>query len=244
MGRQLVIDMIIQERRLQPRLGGKKLYHLYGEQLHGLLPGLGRDKFFGLLRAEGLLVPRKRSHTRTTESYHRFRCYGNLLKDKKISRPNQAWVADITYIRTHSGFSYLSLLTDRYSRKIVGWQLSRSLSIEGSVQALEKALAGCRHPKGLIHHSDRGVQYCSTPYTEILHGHKMRISMTQENHCYENALAERVNGILKDEYFLDATFTDHEQAQHACAEAIRLYNTRRPHCALRLKTPEAVHHAA
>jgi transposase InsO family protein len=244
MGHQLVTDMIIQERRLQPRLGGKKLYHLYGEQLHELLPGLGRDKFFGLLRAEGLLVPRKRSYTRTTDSYHRFHCYGNLLKDKEISGPNQAWVADITYIRTRDGFSYLSLLTDYYSRKIVGWQLSRSLSIEGSVQALEKALAGCRCTKALIHHSDRGIQYCSMPYTEILHGHEMRISMTQENHCYENALAERVNGILKDEYSLDATFTDHAQAQRACAEAIRFYNTRRPHWALGFKTPETVHQVA
>ena len=109
MGKELVVDMIVQERRLQPRLGGRKLYYMYGGQIHGILPRMGRDKFFGLLRAEGLLVSRKRSYTRTTDSYHRFHCYGNLLKAVEVSRPNQAWVTDITYLRTRSGFCYLSL---------------------------------------------------------------------------------------------------------------------------------------
>lgn len=244
MGKELVIDMVIQERRLQPRLGGRKLYHVYGDRLHAIMLGLGRDKFFGLLREAGLLVTRKRSYTRTTASYHRFRCYGNLLKDMRLDKPNKAWVSDITYVRTRGGFCYLSLLTDRYSRKVVGWQLSRSLSIEGSLQALKGALSGCRDTEGLVHHSDRGVQYCCADYVALLREHKMRISMTEENHCYENALAERVNGILKDEYLLDATFIDYEHARRACAEAIKLYNTRRPHWALNFKTPEAVHQAA
>ena len=244
MGKQMVLDMVVQERRIQPRLGVRKLYYMYGEQLHGILPKFGRDKFFGLLRSEGLLVPRKRSYTRTTDSYHRFHCYGNLLKDMRVTKPNQAWVSDITYLRTRSGFCYLSLLTDCYSRKIVGWHLSRSLAIEGSIAALRVALSGCRFTRDLVHHSDRGIQYCSTPYTDLLGHHKIQISMTEDNHCYENALAERVNGILKDEYLLDAIFADYGQAQRACAEAIALYNTRRPHTALGLKTPAEVHMAA
>jgi transposase InsO family protein len=227
MGKGLVIAMVVQERRIQPRLGARKLYHLYGGQIHEIMPGLGRDKFFGLLREADLLVHRKRSYTRTTDSYHRFHCYGNLLKDMQVSRPNQAWVTDITYLRTRSGFCYLSLLTDYYSRKIVGWHLSRSLAIEGSIQALRQALSGCRCTRELVHHSDRGIQYCSSDYIDLLREHDMRVSMTEENHCYENALAERVNGILKDEYSLDATFIDHGHAQQARAEAIRLYNTRR-----------------
>jgi transposase InsO family protein len=175
LGKEMVIDMIVQERRLQPRLGGQKLYHLYGDRLHALSPGLGRDKFFSLLRAEGLLVPRKRSYTRTTNSYHRFRRYGNLLRDMRVSGSNQVWVSDITYIRLRDGFAYLSLLTDYYSRKIVGWHLSRSLGLEGSLTALKQALSACSRTEGLVHHSDRGIQYCSNPYTELLQARGIRI---------------------------------------------------------------------
>jgi transposase InsO family protein len=244
MGKEMVLDMIVAERRLQPRLGVRKLYHMYGDSIHKHCPHMGRDKFFGLLRSEGLLVPRKRSYTRTTNSYHRFHRYGNLLKDMPVHRPHQAWVSDITYIRLGDGFAYLSLLTDYYSRKVVGWNLSRSLGLEGSLQALHQALSVTGHPQGLVHHSDRGIQYCSTPYTSVLQHHGIRISMTEENHCYENALAERVNGILKDEYSLTATFGDYCQAYRACKEAISLYNTHRPHWALGFKTPEEVHRAA
>jgi transposase InsO family protein len=244
MGKQLVVEMVVQERHKQPRLGGRKLYHMYSGQIHEILPRMGRDKFFGLLKAEGLLVLRKRSHTRTTNSWHHFHTYGNLVKGMRVTGANQVWVSDITYLRTRGGFVYLSLLTDYYSRKIVGWHLSNSLGIEGSKSALEMAIGGCSHTDGLIHHSDRGVQYCSYPYTELLQGSGIRISMTEENHCYENAMAERVNGILKDEYLLDATFTDQRQAQRACAAAIQMYNTRRPHCALEFKTPEEAHRAA
>jgi transposase InsO family protein len=244
MGEQLIVDMIVQERHIQPRLGGRKLYHMYAGQIHEISPRLGRDKFFGLLRAAGLLVPRKRSYTRTTDSYHRFYRHRNLLKDMKVTAPNQAWVSDITYIRLRAGFAYLSLLTDYYSRKVVGWCLSESLEIGGSLQALKMALSSCSCTKELVHHSDRGIQYCCDTYTELLQEHGMRISMTEENHCYENALAERVNGILKDEYSLDATFADYGQAQRACKEATGLYNTRRPHWSLGFKTPEEVHRAA
>jgi transposase InsO family protein len=240
----LILDMVVTERQQQPRIGVKKLYHIYNKDIHQVAPHLGRDKFYDLLRENDLLVLRKRSFTRTTNSYHRFHKYGNMLKGCVITRPNQAWVSDITYLRTRQGFVYLSLLTDYYSRKIVGWNLSRSLGIEGSLASLQRALKSCRETKDLIHHSDRGVQYCSNPYTELLHKNGMQISMTQENHCYENAMAERVNGILKDEYLLDSTFYDYRQAEQACKQAIVLYNTRRPHLALNLRTPEVVHNMA
>ena len=240
----LVIGMVHRERRLQPRLGVKKLYWILGDDLHQVLPHLGRDKFFSLLRRYDLLVERKRQYRKTTHSYHHLHKYCNLIKDLPVSGPNQVWVCDITYLRTENGFVYLSLLTDRYSRKIVGWSLSESLSIEGSVEALKKALKANPHHQSLIHHSDRGVQYCSHDYVKILNKCGISISMTEDNHCYENALAERVNGILKDEYLLDATFRDLAHARRACGEAIVLYNTRRPHWSLKLKTPEEVHHAA
>jgi transposase InsO family protein len=239
-----VISLVMQERRRQPRIGGRKLYHLYSGVLHDLSPRLGRDKFFDLPRSRDLLVPRKRSSTRTTNSYHRFHRYGNLLKEMQVNRPCQAWVADITYLRLGQGFAYLSLLTDDYSRKIVGWQLSRGLGIEGPLEALKQALSRVRDTTGLVHHSDRGIQYCSNPYTELLLGREIRISMTEENHCYENAKAERVNGILKDEYMLDSTFDSFEQARRACTHAIKMYNTRRPHQALDYNVPEEVHKIA
>jgi transposase InsO family protein len=236
--------MIHRERGLQPRLGGKKLYWLLREDIHLIAPHFGRDKFFCLLRQHDLLVERKRQYRKTTNSWHHFHKYGNLIKDVPIFRPNQAWASDITYLRTEKGFVYLSLITDMYSRKIVGWSLSESLSIEGSITALKKALRGVLLSEPLIHHSDRGVQYCSHDYVKILKGKKIGISMTEENHCYENAMAERVNGILKDEYLLDRTFKDFSHAQKACTEAIGLYNTRRPHWALKFKTPEQMHYAA
>jgi transposase InsO family protein len=247
----LILDMVRNERRIQPRLGGKKLYWMLGSDtayfvhstsIRAILPHFGRDKFFALLRDHDLLVERKRQWSRTTHSYHHFHKYGNMIKDLSIFRPNQVWASDITYLRTGKGFVYLSLLTDMYSRKIVGWSVSNSLSIECSVAALKKALR--EHPvqTPLIHHSDRGVQYCSHTYVNLLKKNKISISMTEENHCYENAMAERVNGILKDEYLLDRTFKDLSDAQKACKEAVMLYNTRRPHWSLKFKTPEQMHH--
>jgi len=239
----LILDMVRRERCLQPRLGGKKLYWLLGSDIRSIFPHFGRDKFFSLLRRNDLLVERKGQSCRTTHSYHHFHKYGNLIKALCIGRPNQVWASDITYLRTAKGFVYLSLLTDMYSRKIVGWSVSDSLSIEGSVEALKKALRENPVLSPLIHHSDRGVQYCSHAYVNILKKKKISISMTEENHCYENAMAERVNGILKDEYLLDRTFNDFSDAQKACKEAVMLYNTRRPHWSLKFKTPEEMHHA-
>ena len=240
----MIIELVHLERLHQPRIGGKKLYHILSKDIKKISKSFGRDKFFDLLRANDLLVERKRSYTKTTNSYHHFHKYSNLVKDCDISSPNQVWAADITYLRTEQGFVYLSLLTDMYSRKIVGWALSKSLSIEGSLEALGKSLKKCKNSEGVIHHSDRGVQYCSHEYTNLLLVSKMKISMTEENHCYENSMAERVNGILKDEYMLDFTFKDYASALKSTEEAIMFYNTRRPHWSLKFKTPEEVHSAA
>jgi transposase InsO family protein len=238
---QVVLDLVLEIRRQMPRLGGKKLYHLLQADLEKI-GKIGRDKFFSILRKHGLLVERKKSFTQTTDSYHRFHKYDNLLKNSEITAPNQCYVADITYIRTEGKFVYLFLLTDYFSRKIVGWSLSRSLSIEGGLEALQMALkARGNQDFALLHHSDRGVQYCSNDYVRLLRKYHSQISMTEENHCYENALAERVNGILKDEFYLGSTFKDFEQAHKSVRQAIKTYNELRPHWALGLKVPAEVH---
>ena len=188
-----------------------------------------------------MLTLRKKYSSRTTNSLHRFYKYKNIIKDVKITRPNQVWVSDITYIRTVKGFCYLALITDMYSRKIVGYDLSDSLELNGCVRALKKALYQAKNIKKLIHHSDRGIQYCSNLYTQILKSNKIDISMTEENHCYENALAERVNGILKDEFYLDQTFSNINHAKRATKNAINLYNEIRLHLSLNFKTPNMVY---
>lgn len=202
---------------------------------------VGRDTLFNVLRKHNMLTLRKKYSSRTTNSLHRFYKYNNIIKDIEVTRPNQVWVSDITYIRTVKGFCYLALITDAYSRKIVGYDLSNSLELSGCVRALNKALYLAKNIKGLIHHSDRGIQYCSNVYTQILKRKHIDISMTEENHCYENAMAERVNGILKDEFYLDQTFTDVAHAKRAAKSAIKLYNEVRLHLSLDFKTPNMVY---
>jgi putative transposase len=212
--------------------------------LHKIDPGIGRDKFFDILRKKKLLVKRRKKYIYTTDSFHRFRVYKNALKNKMLTTANQAWVSDITYLRVKGGFMYLFLITDAYSRKITGWSLSDSLAIEGAINALKMAIKQCGQTKGIIHHSDRGIQYCSNEYVNLLKKFNMTISMTEENHCYENATAERVNGILKEEFMLDSEFADKAIALRAVKEAIETYNTKRPHWSLKLYTPQQVHQAA
>jgi len=202
---------------------------------------VGRDTLFKILREHKMLTLRKKYSVRTTNSYHRFYKYANIIKDLEVNRPNQVWVSDITYIRTINGFCYLALITDLYSRKIVGYDISDSLELKGCVRALNKALYQAKSINGLIHHSDRGIQYCSNVYTQILKRKKIDISMTEQNHCYENAVAERVNGILKDEFYLDQTFTNVAHAKRAAKNAIYLYNQKRLHLSLDFKTPNMVY---
>ena len=188
-----------------------------------------------------MLTLRKKPSYKTTNSLHRFRKYKNIIKNLKVNRPNQVWVSDITYIRTVKGFCYLALITDMYSRKIIGHDLSDSLELNGCVRALNKALYQAKNIEQLIHHSDRGIQYCSNRYTQILKRNNIEISMTEENHCYENAMAERVNGILKDEFYLDQTFDSLQHAKRAAKNAINLYNEIRLHLSLDFKTPNMVY---
>lgn len=233
--------MVQQARRVNKCLGVRKLYGTMRDHFHQIDHRMGRDKLFALLRKRGLLIRRRRKFVSTTQSRHRFRKYDNQLVHFKASGPNQAWAGDITYLRTRQGFVYLFLLTDVYSRKIVGWSLRDTLAIEGSISTVRMAMKQTKDLKGLIHHSDRGIQYCAPDFAGPLELLGMQISMGQEGNCYDNALAERVNGILKQEYALDATFANLKQALQCTKEAIKDYNEQRPHWSLHLKTPEWVH---
>jgi len=205
---------------------------------------LGRDRFFEVLADRDLLLEPLPKRPRTTDSRHCLPVFTNLVKNLELASPNQAWAGDITYIRTDEGFLYLSLLTDLYSRKIVGFHAGDTLETEGCLKSLEMALDQLPSGQDLLHHSDRGCQYCSHLYVDKAQGRGLTISMTEENHCYENAKAERVNGILKQEYWLGSCFRTKAQAIAAVAEAVWLYNTRRPHQALKYKTPEEIHQPA
>ena len=241
---QLVLELARAERAYQPRLGVRKLYHLIGVELKAAGVKMGRDRLFQELGKAGLLVQRKRSAwPKTTQFDPALPVFKNLIKGHPMSGRNQVWVADITYIRTWEAFMFLSLITDRWSRKIVGFHLAETLESQGSLVALAMALKSLSKGERPIHHSDRGCQYASHRYVQRVERAGLRMSMTEKNHGAENALAERVNGILKQEYWMDENFQTKPQARRAAAEGIHLYNHRRPHTALGFKTPAMVHDA-
>jgi transposase InsO family protein len=237
----LLIELVQGLRQRHPRMGGRKLFHELCQPMAALGITRGRDAFFDLLRAHNLLVKPKRNRRRTTRS-GLWRC-PNRLTDLTITQVNQVWVADITYILTEEGYVYLALITDAFSRYIVGFDLSSSLAAEGCQQALQRAIAtaGGADLTGLIHHSDHGVQYTAWPYREQLQAAGILSSMGEVGNCYENALAERMNGILKCEYGLDDLFANKKLALLATIEAIRLYNTERPHMALGYCKPAEIY---
>ncbi len=239
-----LLHIVKKRRKSLPREGVRKLMKSLNKDFQKQQLKVGRDTLFKVLRNNNMLTLRKKYSARTTNSYHRFYKYKNIIKDVKIKKPNQVWASDITYIRTVKGFCYLALITDMYSRKIVGYDLSDSLELKGCVRALNKAVYQAKNIKGLIHHSDRGIQYCSNIYTQILKRKKIDISMTEENHCYENAMAERVNGILKDEFYLDQIFMNVAHAKRAAKNAINLYNEIRLHLSLDFKTPNMLYNNA
>ena len=238
---QQILHIVKKRRKSLPREGVRKLMKSLNNDFEKQHLKLGRDTLFNILREHKMLTLRKKYSARTTNSYHRFYKYNNIIKGIEVTKPNQVWASDITYIRTLKGFCYLALITDMYSRKIVGYDLSDSLELKGCVRALNKAVYQAENIKGLIHHSDRGIQYCSNVYTQILKRKKIDISMTEENHCYENAMAERVNGVLKDEFYLDQTFMNVAHAKRAAKNAIKLYNEIRLHLSLDFKTPNMVY---
>ena len=237
----MIVELVKRERRMQPRLGGRKLLHLVRPEMQEAGVRIGRDRFFEVLAEADLLVMPKPSTPRTTNSRHSLPVFSNLLADKTLHAPNEAWVSDLTYIRTDEGFMYAALITDAYSRKIVGAHIGDSLEAEGCLLALDQALRELPAGKAPIHHSDRGCQYCCHEYVERLQSRGLSISMTQIMHCYENSQAERVNGILKQEYELDRCFRTKAQARAAFVQAVYLYNHRRPHLSLNYRFPFDVH---
>lgn len=241
---QRIIELVRNERQIQPRLGCRKLLHMLGSEFIAAGAKIGRDRLFNVLRRHKLLISKRRSRPRTTDSGHGMRVYKNLFKDTVLTSPGQAFVSDITYIDTYEGFMYLSLVMDAYSRAIVGWDCSDSLESIGAMRALGNAIKFGSAVPGCIHHSDRGCQYASGGYVSKLQANGFRISMTEENHCYENASAERLNGILKEEYGLGRKFLSKGDVKRAVIEAIELYNFRRPHQALGYQVPMAVYRAA
>ena len=244
---EVVVQMVRDRRLRQPRLGTRKLHHLLREPLSQAGIGLGRDTLFGVLRNAGMLVPQRRAYHKTTDSHHRFRRHPNLLKagerQVRATACEQVWVADITYLPTNDKFVYLSLVTDAYSRKIVGWHVHDSLQTEPVAQALKMALRTRQSQQRLVHHSDRGIQYCSSYYQDIHQRHGLECSMTDGYDCYQNALAERINGILKGELLLQRP-ADLEQARRMVRESVQIYNAERPHLSLKMQTPDEVHRAS
>jgi len=238
---QLIVEMVQGIRQRHPQMGGLKLYKELVVEMQTLSIKRGRDAFFDILRDHELLIERKRKGSRTTYP-GKWRC-PNLLTDLPIIRVHQVWVGDITYIATEDGFLYLVLLTDAYSRFIVGYDLCASLALEGSMRALEQAIAQTPPDAldGLIHHTDHGVQYTSNPYRERLGSVDIRPSMGAIGNCFENPMAERMNGILKNEYALDSLFVNHLHAHQAVKQAIYLYNFERPHRLLDFAKPAQVH---
>ena len=238
----LVIEHVQHIRKYLPRLGTRKLHHMMGGFFEKHRIKMGRDKLFDLLREFNLLIRKKKRTKKTTNSKHRFRKYPNLIFKVSPIRANQIWVSDITYIRIGNTFSYLSLVMDAYSRKIVGWDLSESLQAEGALRALRMALKQrINKNQQLAHHSDRGIQYCCKEYIKLLQKNKIDVSMTERSEPTENAMAERINRTLKEEFLQYYSFFNHKEAVKATRKAVKYYNEKRPHSSINFLTPNQAH---
>lgn len=238
---EILLQLVERQRELMPKIGGRKLLELIQPRLPTEL-SIGRDSFFDFLRRYGLLVGKRRRRIKTTYSNHWLRKYPNLIKEFTPTQASQLWVSDITYVETLAGFVYLNLITDAYSRKIVGWAIGETLEAKYTIEALRMALKQVpKGTEGLIHHSDRGVQYCCGDYVKILNKNQVQISMTENGDPRENAIAERVNGILKDEWLNQMKLSSIENAISELKRIVHIYNSCRPHASLDMKTPEYVH---
>lgn len=242
---EIVIEMIqrIRKKARTNRWGGRKLHTLLKDEMSGFNTSIGRDKLFDILRENDMLVRPRKQRYYTTQSHHWLRKYENLIENVVVSRPNQIWVSDITYVKFNGEVYYLYLITDAYSQKIVGFHVSRDLQANSAVEALKVSLSNNKmdDPFSLIHHSDRGVQYCSEQYTDILNDNKILISMTKPSSPHENAIAERVNGILKDEWLYDLVIGVNEPPYLKIKNIIEVYNKFRPHNSLGSMAPSQVH---
>lgn len=239
---EIVLQHVLDIRKTQRKIGTLKLHFMLNKPLkqHGIK--IGRDYLFTLMREHGLNIRKRRRKAVTTNSRHWMRKYNNLIRDMVIDRPEQVWVSDITYIQLKKQWGYLSLITDAYSKKIIGWAFRNDLSAQGCIDALEMAVAGRKYPqKELIHHSDRGSQYCSKGYIDTLINHKIAVSMTENGDPYENAIAERVNGILKGEFDLYESKTGIRETTERISQNIKVYNQLRPHASCDFLTPQQAH---
>ena len=240
---EIVLVYVREIRKQQPRIGTRKLFSLLKETMKANDIKMGRDKFFTVLRRHGLLVKPRRRRVRTTDSNHVYRKYPNIIKEYEPCGPEQIWVSDITYLSTEKGFVYLSLVTDQYSKKIMGYHVHATLEAEGPIKALRMALKNRSHAASrLIHHSDQGIQYCCEAYIKLLKCNNIQISMSSRGNPYENAVAERVNGIFKTEFYLDRYFRNINQVRQVVKEMVAVYNHNRPHTSCNYLTPEQAHH--
>jgi Transposase and inactivated derivatives len=238
-------DIILQEviaiRKELPRVGTRKLHYLIQNKLHSHDISFGRDYLFDLLSEHKLLIRQRRRNVVTTDSRHWMRKYSNLVKNLVVTRPEQVWVSDITYIRLGNQWGYLSLITDAYSRKIMGYCFREDLSADGCIEALTMAVNNRLYHESIIHHSDRGSQYCSHKYVDLLLSNNIAISMTEKGDPYENAMAERVNGIIKMEFNLYESTLGFDQTKIKISNSIKSYNELRPHASCDYLTPNAAH---
>lgn len=236
---ELIVTWVREVRKLLPRIGGIKLL---AKQFEAHRIDMGRDSFFSILKKHNLLIQPKRRYVFTTQSFHHYKKWPDLVQRRHPIKSEQIWVSDITYLRTKGGFIYLFLITDAFSRKIVGYHLSQSLKASGCITALNKALGQREYPdRKLTHHSDRGIQYCCDAYVDVLHKARVEISMTQSGSPYDNAVAERINGILKVEFDLYRVFESYSAAVDPVCKAISAYNTLRLHYSCDLNTPQLTH---
>ncbi len=236
---RFIREYVLSIRDDSPGIGGEKLWHMY-KNYFGSVHSVGRDCFMRILRKENLLLRKPRRSTRTTDSRHNLPVYPNLVKDLLLSHSNQVWVSDITYIRLNSGsFCFLSLITDAYTHEIIGHHVGESLEAVHSIEALKFACKrlGKERPARLIHHSDRGVQYACMSYIEILKDKGIQISMTENGNPKENAIAERINGILKGEFLNHYRFNNIGDVRNKVNRAVEFYNTKRPHRSIDMNTP-------
>jgi len=229
-------------KKVGMRTGGIKLYDELKSDFIKQNIKMGRDKFYDFLRLHNLLVPKLKNYVTTTDSNHQFRKYKNLIKDQVPTRPEQLWVTDITYIKTENGHNYLAIVTDAYSKQIMGYKLDNNMKTSLCTEALAMAIKNRKYPnKKLIHHSDRGFQYCNPKYTAFAEENGMIMSMTEQYDPYENAIAERINRTLKYEYGLKKVIKNTAIAEETASQAVYIYNNLRTHYSLDLRKPAEVH---
>lgn len=235
--------LVDQQRKKLPRIGTRKVYHLIKDDLERLGIKFGRDKLFELMRCYGLQIKPRRRYVQTTNSKHWMRKWPNIITGTEVSRPDQVWVSDITYIKTEEGNCYLNMITDAFSRKIMGYAIEDNMEAESMVKALRMAVAERQDRLvSTIHHSDRGLQYCSREYVSAAEQDNIKLSMTENGDPYENALAERMNRTIKEEFGMDRKMKSKEQVKKLVEESIFLYNEARPHLALRMHTPNQIYY--